>query len=223
MIAGKSAVLWVGLIAGAGAFTYHTSYQVQGMEETLGSLNRKIMGEQETIQVLKAEWSYLNDPSRLENLAETYLKLRPTDGRQFVSLDAIPFRPADATAPNAAPNGTPLPAPLPPMAGLSQPAPGIIPASAVARPQIRPSDVIPAAARVPVVPAAAPSARASEPKRHRVQPTEVAFRPVPAPSPAPVLKLPAARHPHPTQTAAAAPPLATDSIGVLVARLGANR
>ncbi|HEY0837952.1 MAG TPA: hypothetical protein VGE72_28815, partial [Azospirillum sp.] len=110
---GKSALFWLGLAGAAGAVLFQTSYEVQDLEETLASVNRSIVAEQEAIQVLKAEWSYLNDPTRLETLARTHLALRPTDARQFLaSIDAIPMRPV---VPDAAP------APLPPMAGLQAP------------------------------------------------------------------------------------------------------
>ena len=51
---GKSALFWLGLAAAAGGVLFQTSYEVQELEDKLGSLNRQIMDEQEAIQILKA-------------------------------------------------------------------------------------------------------------------------------------------------------------------------
>ncbi|MBP2315282.1 cell division protein FtsL [Azospirillum soli] len=225
----KSALFWGGLIAVAGVVTFQTSYEVQELEEKLGSLNRKIMAEQEAIQILKAEWSYLNDPMRLENLSRQHLALQPTEARQFVAMDVVPMRPVPVPevepAPSLIPKPSVIPAPLPPMASNpAKPAAGaIIPASATpARPApIKPSAIIPASAKVPALPAQAPAAapvvKAPPPPVVTTKPTDIAARPSAAPKP---LTAPAARQPQPASNTV---PPQHDSIGVLVARLGANR
>lgn len=240
----KSALFWGGLIAAAGFVLFETSYEVQELEEKLGALNRKIMVEQEAIQVLKAEWSFLNDPTRLENLSREHLALQPTEARQFVAMSVVPMRPPPSVAPEEAP------APLPPMVRNQTPgtAPsvatastgdsavgggaivraGVIPASASvtpvkptpAKPSATPSAVAPASAKAPPLPAAksAPAPVVTN------KPTEVAAKP---PVTSRTLAPPPAPRPQQAQQATfqAAPPLpqAHDSIGVLVARLGANR
>ena len=222
---GKSALFWLGLAGAAGALLFQTSYEVQELEEQLASVNRKIIAEQEAIQVLKAEWSYLNDPTRLETLARTHLALRPTDARQFVaSIDVVPMRPTPAVAPEAGP------APLPPMAGLQQAPAGkaTAPAPAKAAPAAAPAMVVPAS--VTTNPTAAPAAAPAKATAGGVakalaapqQPTQQQLAPktlsVPAAVPAP------ARATAPAKPAAApAAPTATDSMGVLIARLGGNR
>lgn len=196
---GKSALFWLGLAGVAGAVLFQTSYEVQGLEEELASLNRKIVAEQEAIQILKAEWSFMNDPGRLENLARVHLNLRPTDAKQFVAgLEAVPLRatpavpvPPPAIAPSAPMAG---PAPLPHVAKLpaeSKPAkPMVIPASATA---------------------------SATPKL--VQP---AAQPQKAPAPAPkTLAAPANAKPTPAPGPATAP--AQGDLGVLIARLGGTR
>lgn len=269
---GKTWLFWGGLIAAAGGVLFQTSYDVQDLEEKLAGLNRKIIHEQESIQVLKAEWSYLNDPTKLEQMAQSYLALQPTEPRQYLAMDLIPMRPADAVQPPApALPGQPGAAPLPPMVrapgtGTSQVASarvpavpntagaGIVPVRAPAAakplpmdkaleraavvvpaslpssggladpaPRVKPSALVPGAARAPVerVPERAATDRAAgklapnaptAPNRA----TEVATRPMP----------PAAAAPAPAPKAAAQQPYQpkpTDSLGLLVARLGANR
>ncbi|AWJ84605.1 hypothetical protein TSH58p_14360 [Azospirillum sp. TSH58] len=228
----KSALFWGGLIAAAGFVLFETSYEVQELEERLGSLNRKIMVEQEAIQVLKAEWSFLNDPTRLENLSREHLALQPTEARQFVAMNIVPMRPSPTVAPEEAPlppmvrNQTPGKAPNVATASTGDSVVGggaivrgvqggvqggvVIPASAspIKPAPIKPSAIVPASAKAPPLPSAAKSAPAPV---VTTRPTEVATKP---PVTARTLAPPAAP---------AAPPAQHDSIGLLVARLGANR
>ncbi|WP_353857787.1 hypothetical protein [Azospirillum formosense] len=239
----KSALFWGGLIAAAGFVLFETSYEVQELEEKLGSLNRKIMVEQEAIQVLKAEWSFLNDPTRLENLSREHLALQPTEARQFVAMNIVPMRPSPTVAPEEAPlppmvrNQTPGKAPNVATASTGDSVVGggaivqggpqggvIIPASAspIKPAPIKPSAIVPASAKAPPLPSAAKSAPAPV---VTTRPTEVATKP---PVTARTLAPPPAARPQPQQAGLqAAPPAAApaqhDSIGLLVARLGANR
>lgn len=76
-------VISVGLVA--------VKTRVQDMETRLSTLQREIKTDRDAIRVLKAEWSHLNDPSRLKRLAETYLKLSPVKSAQIASVNALPF------------------------------------------------------------------------------------------------------------------------------------
>jgi hypothetical protein len=44
------------------------------------------------LAVLRAEWSLLNRPERIERLAQKYLKLAPIQPRQLVTLDSVTDR-----------------------------------------------------------------------------------------------------------------------------------
>jgi len=66
---------------------FRITYQVDALEKELHSLNKEILDEQETIHILKAEWSYLNDPTRLYDLAKRYLKLEEMRGEQLINMD----------------------------------------------------------------------------------------------------------------------------------------
>lgn len=135
-----SAALMGGLIVVAGGILYDTTFEVQEMEAQLSRLNRQIVAEREVIQVLKADWSVLNDIARIEDLAVRHLPtLRPAEAQQFAALTTVPAggRGAGATpemaglvtkvtapAPvSAAPvaaktNGLAAPAPTPPRDGI---------------------------------------------------------------------------------------------------------
>jgi len=73
-------------------------YQVQDMEGELVDFNRTIAEDRQALHVLKAEWSYLNQPARLKALAERHLDLSGIETRQVGTamelLVNIPSRPA---------------------------------------------------------------------------------------------------------------------------------
>ena len=66
-------------------------YEVQSLKDELGSLDREIVRERETIQVLHAEFAYLTQPERLQRLGGAHLGLVAVQPRQlttFAGLDA---------------------------------------------------------------------------------------------------------------------------------------
>ena len=61
-------------------------------------LERRIAEEEQTIALLKAEWSVLSSPDRLARLAEHYngiLVLQPVAVEQIVTFGEIPEKPAE--------------------------------------------------------------------------------------------------------------------------------
>ena len=62
---------------------FFLKYEVNGLESELGELNRGIVSDRESIHVLQAEWSHLNDIQRLKALAERHLNLSPMDPAQL--------------------------------------------------------------------------------------------------------------------------------------------
>ena len=66
---------------------FRITYQVDELEKELKALNKGILQEHETIHILKAEWSYLNDPQRLKDLAKRYLDLDEMRGEQLINMD----------------------------------------------------------------------------------------------------------------------------------------
>ncbi len=85
------------LAASAGGLLFRVSFEVAELEDRLGGLNRAIVKEQESIHVLRAEWSYLNQPSQLAALAERYLDLVPLATEQIQTFAALPLRPLPET------------------------------------------------------------------------------------------------------------------------------
>jgi hypothetical protein len=121
-------LVWLVLASCIGWAVYQLKYEVQRLEDRLARVNRAILNDQESIQILKAEWSYLNQPTRLAEMAKRFLALEPVDPRQMVTLATLPKRRepsavADArTAPPAypAPPSAPVAKPAPPPADLDE-------------------------------------------------------------------------------------------------------
>lgn len=85
-------MIWLGLIGASSAFLFKTSYEVQSLEGELRGLNRSILREQDSIRVMHAEWAFLNQPSRLQALADQYTKLRPIAPTQMMaSASGLPM------------------------------------------------------------------------------------------------------------------------------------
>lgn len=99
----RPAMLLIVLLAVSLSLTlFVVKYQVQDLEEELVGYNRSITEDRQAIHVLKAEWSYLNQPARLKNLAERHLGLAVVETEQVGTaaefLPQLPTRPADGSA-----------------------------------------------------------------------------------------------------------------------------
>ena len=88
----RSTMAWIALSAIAGVALFGVTYRVQALEEELARVNREILQERETLHVLRAEWSYLNEPGRLSALTRRYLELAPLQASQMAEIDDLPFR-----------------------------------------------------------------------------------------------------------------------------------
>lgn len=71
--------LLVAMIAASGGLLLQTSQSVQRAEAEMRGLEKSIERERQTIEVLQAEWAYLNSPYRLEKLVQKYLGMVPSE------------------------------------------------------------------------------------------------------------------------------------------------
>ena len=91
--------LLVAMIVTAAA-VYDRKYDTELAAERVAQLRQKIEEEKNAIQHLKAEWSLLEQPARIQELVERYhdyLKLDTVAPEQVVSIDDLPLRPVDLT------------------------------------------------------------------------------------------------------------------------------
>ena len=92
-------LVWLALATVSAGLVLHVSHRVQLLEDKLQGINRGIAAEQAAIRILQAEWSYLDQPSRIEKLAARHLPLSPVQGPKFVSFQDVPERLPSQLAP----------------------------------------------------------------------------------------------------------------------------
>ena len=80
-------ILLSAIAIGIGLFM--VKYRVQGLESQLVDLNRQIARDREALQVLRAEWSHLNEPRRLKILADRYLGMAPVSFDKVMSRNEL--------------------------------------------------------------------------------------------------------------------------------------
>ncbi|MBD8890579.1 cell division protein FtsL [Roseibium litorale] len=83
------------VVAGAAA-VYDMKLAATKSASHVSELQREIDAEHEAIRLLRAEWSTLNQPDRLQHLVDRYneyLQLQPLEVKQIVTLDELPPRP----------------------------------------------------------------------------------------------------------------------------------
>jgi len=79
---------------------YNMKYEVRSLEAELAGLQHKIALDRDGLQVLRAEWAYLNRPERLQRLATRHLDLVPLRAAQIGSLAELPLKSARLASAN---------------------------------------------------------------------------------------------------------------------------
>lgn len=87
----------------AAVVTYNLKHEAEAAANRVSRLHATIAKEREAIALLKAEWSVLSQPGRLQQLVgrySDYFRLEPFSAAQVATLDEIPLR---AVAPTETP------------------------------------------------------------------------------------------------------------------------
>lgn len=90
-------ILVIGALVAAAAYVYEIKFESTLQAERLAKLRLEIRKERDAIATLRAEWAKLDNPARMQGLAQRHLKLRPVDATQIDSFDKLPARPVEAT------------------------------------------------------------------------------------------------------------------------------
>ncbi|BCW88740.1 hypothetical protein sos41_18820 [Alphaproteobacteria bacterium SO-S41] len=72
---------------------YRVTHAAQEREADLRKVESQISEEERAIGVLKAEWTHLSQPSKMQAMATRYLDLQPMKATQIAYLNDIPMRP----------------------------------------------------------------------------------------------------------------------------------
>ncbi|MHA1538615.1 MAG: cell division protein FtsL [Alphaproteobacteria bacterium] len=84
--------IWLILIAALVTGLFHFKQEVQILERRLAAVDRTAASDRRAIEVLQAEWTYLNRPERLARLARRYLRLRRVAPNNVRTFSALPLR-----------------------------------------------------------------------------------------------------------------------------------
>lgn len=82
---------------------FKVKYQVMALEKRHKDVVQSVVENREAIHVLKAELTHLNDPERLQKLAENHLGFSPVKSHQIVAIDELPRKTQPAKEASADP------------------------------------------------------------------------------------------------------------------------
>ena len=85
------------LLTFLGGSLFVVKHKAHMAEEKLQTLQSELINTKQSILVLKAEWSYLNRPSRLERLNEKYLNMAAPTTTQIASVKLLPYLPGTSS------------------------------------------------------------------------------------------------------------------------------
>jgi hypothetical protein len=94
-------LLVIGALVFAAAYVYRIKMASTIRTERVLRLHAQIREQRDAIAVLRAEWTKLDAPSRLQGLAERHLPLKPVTAAQYDSLKNLPERPPNFARPGA--------------------------------------------------------------------------------------------------------------------------
>ena len=93
-----SDIVLIAVMVSAAAFTYKTKHEAEDQLVEVRKIEAAIRYEQDSTDLLKADWSMLTQPSRLQKLAEIYqaeLQLAPVEASQIGGIEDLPLKPVD--------------------------------------------------------------------------------------------------------------------------------
>lgn len=83
----------------AAAYVYKIKVAATVEAERVAKLRTEIAHERDAIAALRAETAKLENPTRIQRLADHYLPLKAFDPLQVDTIDAIPLRTSDSVEP----------------------------------------------------------------------------------------------------------------------------
>ena len=94
-------LLVIGALIFAAAYVYRIKFDSTVQAERLAKLRTEVRHERDKIANLRAKWSELDNPARIEELAKHFLKLKSVTATQFDKLDHLPDQPPAYMRPGA--------------------------------------------------------------------------------------------------------------------------
>jgi cell division protein FtsL len=92
----------IGVLILAAAYVYRIKFDSTVQAERLAKIRGEVRRERDVIAALRATWSELDNPARIEALAKRHLPLKPIAPTQFDRLNQLPERPPQLVQPDSA-------------------------------------------------------------------------------------------------------------------------
>lgn len=80
-------------LVGSAVYAYSIKYQTILRAEQINKMKHEVKAERDAIAVLRAEWSFLTRPERVQQLADKHLDLQPLTVSQIVTAQSLPEKP----------------------------------------------------------------------------------------------------------------------------------
>ncbi len=94
-------IIFAAALVLAAAYVYKIKFESTVQAERVAKLRAEIVRERDAIAALRAEWSQLDNPARVQALAQRHLALKPLDPTQIDALDKLPERRPDLVPPDS--------------------------------------------------------------------------------------------------------------------------
>lgn len=94
----KTDVILIAAMMAAAAVTYHIKDRAEATESQISRLRTQIRLEKEQMDVLRADWSLMTQPARLQHVVDVYkdeLGLEPLQPTQVTKIDDLPSAPPE--------------------------------------------------------------------------------------------------------------------------------
>lgn len=92
----------IGTLLFGAAYVYRIKMESTVRTERVMKLRADIRTEREAIAAMRAEWSRLDNPARLQGLAQRHTSLRRVEAVQFDALANLPAKPPSLVPPGTA-------------------------------------------------------------------------------------------------------------------------
>jgi hypothetical protein len=94
----QTTLAWILGAAFLSSAIYAIKHEVRSLESRLKDVKGEIARSREAVHVLTAEWTHLNQPTRIDRLGRELLQLQPLKGAQVMRMsDLVPEPPPHAS------------------------------------------------------------------------------------------------------------------------------
>ena len=92
----------VAVLVLAAAYVYKIKFESTQQAQYVAKLRQDIRAERDAVVALRAEWSQLDSPGRIQGIVERHFPLKPVDVTQLDGFDHLPERPPETVTSDVA-------------------------------------------------------------------------------------------------------------------------